>query len=355
MWVVATTRGTRFTRNTPYLDYRPLAEEEPGYETVLGPPECDWIGSDLEQTAQQYAVSHVVPEHLGEVRQARQPLITKTKAAVQDRLTKEITYWDLRAEELKAQEQAGRGNARLNSTQARRRADLLQERRERRLAELGLSCQGRGSRGTPDAAPGGGAAPFRCAHTGPGPWSRPRPRGVAMVSTCSTAPPLGKPPSVRGLVWITPPGAPRRGQGPAAAIKPSHGRLAPTVQEGLKMMVHNRDRLRAIAEAGRVLERELVVFDTETTGLDGGAEISCVNGRGEVLLDTLVRPASPIPADATAVHGIGCDDVLGKPAIGHVMAQLEPVFAAAQVIASYNLSYDHRLLKQLVLQSLRRD
>ena len=50
--------------------------------------------------------------------------------------TKEIAYWDLRAEELKSQEQAGRTNARLNSTQARRRADLLQERRERRLAEL---------------------------------------------------------------------------------------------------------------------------------------------------------------------------------------------------------------------------
>ena len=33
------------------------------------------------------------------------------------------------------------------------------------------------------------------------------------------------------------------------------------------------------------------------------------------------------------------------------MKQLEPVFAAAQVIASYNLSYDYRLLKQ----SLRRD
>ena len=124
------------TGYAPYLDYRPLAEDEPGYETILERPECDWIGSGLEQTAQQYAVSHVVPEHLGEVRQARQPLITKTKAAVQDRLTKEITYWDLRAEELKAQEQAGRGNARLNSTQARRRADLLQERRERRLAEL---------------------------------------------------------------------------------------------------------------------------------------------------------------------------------------------------------------------------
>ena len=78
----------------------------------------------------------MVPEHLGEVRKARQDLIKKTLEAVNDRLTKEIAYWDLRAEVLKAQEQAGRTNARLNSTQARRRADLLQERRERRLAEL---------------------------------------------------------------------------------------------------------------------------------------------------------------------------------------------------------------------------
>ena len=124
------------TEYAPYLDYRPLAEDEPGYEAILERPECAWIGSGLEQTAQQYAVSHVVPDHLGEVRKARQDLIKKTMEAVNDRLTKEIAYWDLRAEELKAQEQAGRSNARLNSTQARRRADQLQERRERRLAEL---------------------------------------------------------------------------------------------------------------------------------------------------------------------------------------------------------------------------
>ena len=124
------------TEYAPYLDYRPLAEDEPGFEAVLERPECAWIGSGLEQTAQQYAVSQVVPEHLGEVRKARQDLIKKTLEAVNDRLTKEIAYWDLRAEVLKAQEQAGRTNARLNSTQARRRADLLQERRERRLAEL---------------------------------------------------------------------------------------------------------------------------------------------------------------------------------------------------------------------------
>ena len=133
--------NTRHMEYAPYLDYRPLGEDEPGHEAILARPECAWIGSELEQMAQQYAVSQVVPEHLEEIRNAKRPLIAKTKAAVQDRLTKEIAYWDHRAEDLKVQEQAGRTNARLNSTQARRRADILQERLQKRLAELDLEYQ----------------------------------------------------------------------------------------------------------------------------------------------------------------------------------------------------------------------
>jgi len=77
-----------------------------------------------------------VPEHLGEVKSRQTEMIDRTYRAVKDRLTKEIAYWDHRAEELKAQEQAGRVNARLNSGMARRRADDLQARLQRRLAEL---------------------------------------------------------------------------------------------------------------------------------------------------------------------------------------------------------------------------
>ena len=68
-------------------------------------------------------------------------LIAKTEAAVKDRLTKEITYWDHRAEQLKLQEQAGKVNARLNSGEARKRADLLQGRLQKRLEELKLEGQ----------------------------------------------------------------------------------------------------------------------------------------------------------------------------------------------------------------------
>jgi hypothetical protein len=107
---------------------------------LLARPECAWIthasGQNLEQQAQSYAIEHVVPEHIAEVRNRRLTWVQKTRAAVKDRLTKEITWWDHRAEQLKLQEQAGRAGARLNSQEARRRADDLQARLQRRLAEL---------------------------------------------------------------------------------------------------------------------------------------------------------------------------------------------------------------------------
>jgi hypothetical protein len=108
---------------------------------ILDRPECRWIDHNLEQTAQGYAIAHVVPEHLAEVRNRKLALIAKTEAAVKDRLTKEISYWDHRAEALKLQEQAGKPNARLNSDEARRRADTLQARLEKRMTELKLEAQ----------------------------------------------------------------------------------------------------------------------------------------------------------------------------------------------------------------------
>ena len=61
----------RHLRYAPYLDYRPLADGNPAVDAILERPECAWISGDLEATAQAYAVAHVVPEHLKEVRGAR--------------------------------------------------------------------------------------------------------------------------------------------------------------------------------------------------------------------------------------------------------------------------------------------
>jgi SNF2 family DNA or RNA helicase len=133
--------NVRHLHYAPYLDYRPLGEDEPTMAAVLERPECDWISRDLEQKALGHAISRLVPEHLEEVRGRRLEWIRKTRAAVKERLTKEITYWDHRAEILKLQEEAGRPNARLNSQEARRRADELQARLHKRLEELDLEGQ----------------------------------------------------------------------------------------------------------------------------------------------------------------------------------------------------------------------
>ena len=135
------TGAVRNVQYAPYLDYRPLATGEPGVNAILDRAECQWINRDLEMKAQGYAIANVVPEHLAEVRGRKLELVAKTEAAVKDRLTKEITYWDHRAEELKLQEQAGKPNAKLNSDEARKRADLLQGRLQKRLEELKLEAQ----------------------------------------------------------------------------------------------------------------------------------------------------------------------------------------------------------------------
>jgi hypothetical protein len=60
---------------------------------------------------------------------------------VKDRLTKEISYWDHRAEELKLQEQAGKANARLDGVGALARFAGVQARLVKRTADLQLERQ----------------------------------------------------------------------------------------------------------------------------------------------------------------------------------------------------------------------
>ncbi len=140
----------------PFLDYRPLHEEEhaalragaspaptidgrASYSCMVGAylfPRQGALAVALEEQGRSYAITELVPRHLAEVKQRREEQIDKTSAAVNDRLTTEISYWDNRAAILKAQEAAGKTNARLNSQIARQRAEELLARLERRLSEL---------------------------------------------------------------------------------------------------------------------------------------------------------------------------------------------------------------------------
>ena len=118
----------------PYLDYRPATEAE---LALVNPALDDLLhGMDVESRVVSYAVQHLVPAHFNAVRTEKERRVDKITAAVKDRLTKEINFWDHRALELAAQEAAGKVNAALNSAKARERADNLTARLQQRLAEL---------------------------------------------------------------------------------------------------------------------------------------------------------------------------------------------------------------------------
>ncbi len=134
-FVEMTQDGRAFSAGpAPFLDYAPLsAEVRSLVEPILNE---SWLKNDLEGLAKGYAIQNLVPRMFAETRQRREETVARTLAAVKDRLTKEISYWDHRAQDLRAQERAGRVNARLNSEMAQRRADELQARLQRRLEEL---------------------------------------------------------------------------------------------------------------------------------------------------------------------------------------------------------------------------
>jgi DNA polymerase-3 subunit epsilon len=109
------------------------------------------------------------------------------------------------------------------------------------------------------------------------------------------------------------------------------------------------DREVARRWARNLLDRtDWAILDTETTGLDGLAEvvqIGVVQPNGMTALDTLVRPRRPIPMDATAIHGITNYMVAGAPVFGDLTSRLTEVLSGKIVIA-YNAAFDRRMLFQ---------
>lgn len=100
-------------------------------------------------------------------------------------------------------------------------------------------------------------------------------------------------------------------------------------------------------------ELPVVVLDTETTGLDAGRDaivsvgaIRCHGRRlfRSTVVDVLVDPRRPIPARATAVHGIDDSMVAGKPSIAQTLPLVETVMAGA-VVVGHQIGFDLALLQ----------
>ena len=119
----------------PYLDYRAASQEET--KVILDYAKSQtWLSQGVEERAQGYAISEIIPEHFTRVKTHKLEMLDKIAKAVKDRMTQEIQYWDFRAIDLREKEAAGKGNQRLTSANAARRAEELEARMQKRLAEI---------------------------------------------------------------------------------------------------------------------------------------------------------------------------------------------------------------------------
>ena len=118
----------------PWLDLDVPTETERAAATEI--ISKSWGEGDLESVSISHAASFLAPEHLGELTNRRTVQVQKAREQILARLSREIGYWDHRAEELRMQEQAGKTNNRINADNARRRAEDLQARLAERQRDL---------------------------------------------------------------------------------------------------------------------------------------------------------------------------------------------------------------------------
>ncbi len=107
-------------------------------------------------------------------------------------------------------------------------------------------------------------------------------------------------------------------------------------------------RQRAQQQARQLLLAQPLFLDTETTGVRSTAEvieICLLDHKGEVLLNSLVRPRLPIPAESTQIHGISNAMVAKAPMWSELWPQVEATLAS-QRIGIYNADFDMRLIRQ---------
>ena len=116
----------------PHLDLRPMEPDERAL--AAAELEADWLAEGEHRVA-RFADAALATAHLDAVRRRRLPEIDLVARQVQARLTREVNYWDGRAIALREAEAAGR-KTRVSPAKAERRANLLAERRERRMAAI---------------------------------------------------------------------------------------------------------------------------------------------------------------------------------------------------------------------------
>ena len=108
------------------------------------------------------------------------------------------------------------------------------------------------------------------------------------------------------------------------------------------------DRQSVIERVQKYVQLDPLFLDTETTGLsnmDEICEIAIVDLKGEVLLNSLVRPTKRIPPSTSAIHGITDETVKDAPTFGDLLARLEQIICGRTILV-YNSEFDEGKLER---------
>lgn len=108
------------------------------------------------------------------------------------------------------------------------------------------------------------------------------------------------------------------------------------------------------------LDENTLILDTETTGLGSSAEIceiSIIDGLGNVVFDSLIKPTNPIPDDVIKIHGITNEMVADAPSFEDIYSEIlfilfptpssDNPFKTNKIVIIYNKMYDLKILKQV--------
>ena len=98
------------------------------------------------------------------------------------------------------------------------------------------------------------------------------------------------------------------------------------------------------------MRRRFLALDLETTGLDprrdavvSAAMIPFVDGVPETGYVTLIDPARPIPAEATAIHGVTDAMVRGAPTVARLLHDASEI-VGDDVLVGHNVGFDIAIL-----------
>ncbi len=120
----------------PYLQYDPISSEA---LALISNVDTSWASGGIEAAAKEWAIGKLASPHYDDIATVTSARVERVRRAVVERLDFEIRYWDAKAAELKAKELQGKAD-RLNSGNARQRADALEARKVRRLRELDIEA-----------------------------------------------------------------------------------------------------------------------------------------------------------------------------------------------------------------------